>query len=158
MSGTLLYLAMATAQQAPLPSLPEAWNYYQQALSLYDRAQFDEAAGALQQAIAQQPACSLFHHWLGKAYGRQAEQASWFAAMGLARRTGQALEHAVELDPNNLAALHDLARFYVEAPGFLGGDEAGAETLRQRIAELEQQQDADHGAVWQPSCGPPPGE
>lgn len=102
----------------------------------YARGDYAAAAQAFAAEVASAPNDDVAVYWLGKAYGRQAERAGWFEAMRLARLTRQSLERAVALNPENPEAVRDLARYYDEAPGFLGGDATRAAELRARLARL----------------------
>ena len=88
------------------------------------------------------PASSEYHLWLGRAYGNKAEHSSWFTAIGLAKKTRVEFEKAVQLDENNVDARSDLAEYYMEAPGFLGG---GADKAR---AQAEQLSGRDAAAAY----------
>ena len=72
--------------------------------------------------------------WLGRVYGARAARANPLHAFALARKVRTAFERAVELDPNNLAALSDLGEFYVEAPAIVGGGLEKARLLVPRLA------------------------
>jgi tetratricopeptide (TPR) repeat protein len=77
--------------------------------------------------------------WLGLAYGRRAQNTSkWklFSALGLAGKTRERFEKAVELDKSNRVALLSLFEFYLEAPGMIGGGVDKAEQLAGRIEKL----------------------
>ena len=96
------------------------------AYHLLSRAYFvledwDQAIAAGEKAALLKPQNSEYHLWLGRAYGSKAEHAGWWSAMGLAKRSRRELEKAVELDGGNYAARTDLAEFYMEAPGIVGG-------------------------------------
>ncbi|MGH8614167.1 MAG: hypothetical protein ACREYF_19590 [Gammaproteobacteria bacterium] len=110
---------------------------FRSGMKSYQRLDFVAAIQAFEQAVQQAPRVSRFHHWLGKAYGRLAQHSNWLRTLTLAKQAKRALETAVELDPNNAAALADLLSYYEQAPSFLGGDEAKAKTLRQRLATLK---------------------
>ncbi len=87
--------------------------------------QWDAAVRMAEKAVALEPESSLYHQWLGRAFGRKAENAnlfSAFAAFGLARKAKTEFERAVALDGDNISARSDLAEYYTEAYGFLGGD------------------------------------
>jgi len=88
----------------------------------YQLEQWDTALKMAEKSVALDPQNSAYHQWLGRAAGRKAENANPFAAFGLARRVRAEFERAVALDGNNLSARSDLAEYYMEAPGFLGGD------------------------------------
>lgn len=118
------------AEEAPAPSRFDVGR------EAYDRGDYATAAEAFAAAASLAPDDDVAVYWLGKAYGRQAERAGWFEAMRLARLTRQSLERAVALNPENPEAVRDLARYYDEAPGFLGGDGARAAELRSRLSKL----------------------
>jgi len=96
------------------------------------------AAEMFEKSIALEPQNSTYMHWLGRAYGRQAESANFFSAPGLAIKTRQAFERSVALDPSNKEALNDLFEFYMDAPGFLGGGLTRAELLIPQIAHTDE--------------------
>ncbi|HWR15284.1 MAG TPA: tetratricopeptide repeat protein [Terriglobales bacterium] len=73
-----------------------------------------------------------FYLWLGRAYGGKADDANPFSAARMVGKIRNNFQKAVELNPNDVAARTDLAEFYLEAPGFMGGgtDRALAESKR----------------------------
>jgi tetratricopeptide (TPR) repeat protein len=97
---------------------------------------YKEAAASLEKAVAEDSLNSSYCDWLGRAYGRLAEEASFLAALGNARKTVRAFEKAVMLDPSNLEALSDVFEFYLQAPGMVGGGLDKAENISRRLAEL----------------------
>lgn len=120
----------ATLQQAPNDA--QAYNllcrlYFQLEL-------WDNALRMAERSVALAPNNSGYHMWLGRAAGRKAENSNPFAAWGLARRVRSEFERAVALDPNNGDARGDLAEYYLEAPGFLGGDKKKAREQADAIA------------------------
>src|SRR5579863_2472728 len=78
------------------------------------------------------PEKSLYALWLGRIYGEKADRAGFLSAAGLAKKVRSSFERAVELEPNSWEARTDLAEFYIEAPGIVGGgkDKALAEADR----------------------------
>lgn len=103
----------------------------------------DAAADWLEKAVALAPGRSDYFDWLGRAYGAAALKASVLSMPGLARKTREAWEKAVALDPNNLDARADLMQYDLQAPGFLGG---GADKAREQLAEI-QKRDPIRGAL-----------
>ena len=103
----------------------------------YEREDYEEAARHFEAAVQARPQDSSLHHWLGKSYGRIADESGWFKAMSYAKKTVAAFRMAVELDDANPAALRDLISYLEQAPGFLGGDKEEAKTLKARLAVLE---------------------
>ena len=98
----------------------------------------DRAAEYFETATRLEPKSSTYFLWLGRAYGRAAQEANVLRQPGLAKKTKSAWERAIELDPDNLDARADLIQYYVQAPGFLGGSTAKAhdqaEEIRKRNA------------------------
>jgi tetratricopeptide (TPR) repeat protein len=103
----------------------------------YALRRWDDAISACERAVALEPNNSAFHMWLGRAYGEKADSSSWLTAISLAKKVRSEFERAVELDGKSLEARSDLAEFYVEAPGFLGGGKDKARAQADRIAALD---------------------
>jgi tetratricopeptide (TPR) repeat protein len=83
--------------------------------------EWDHGISACERAVNLAPQDSLCHLWLGRIYGEKADRAGFVSAAGLAKKVRTEFEHAVELDPKNWQARTDLAEFYLEAPGIVGG-------------------------------------
>ena len=135
--------------------------------------EWNRAVEAAERAVALQPKSSDYHLWLGRAYGNKAEHCNFLCASGLAGKVRTQFEKAVELDPSNTAARTDLAEYYMEAPGIMGGskDKARAQAdqmaqsapssahwVRARLAEKEKQYDVaekEFRAAIEGSSNPP---
>jgi Flp pilus assembly protein TadD len=100
---------------------------------LFMLGEYKRACEAFEKAAALDPNNAKLIHWLGRTYGRRAETANPFTAPGLASKTRQMFERAVELDPSDKDALGDLLDYYLDAPGFLGGGLHKADMLAQMI-------------------------
>ena len=98
---------------------------------------WDRAINACQKAVALAPNNSNYHLWLGRTYGEKADASSFFTAAGLAKKLRTEFERAVELDPNNVDARTDLAEFYLEAPGIVGGGQDKARAQAAKLATLD---------------------
>ncbi len=99
-----------------------------EAYNLLCRAQFeldawDAGIPACEKAVSLSPDNGLYHLWLGRIYGEKADRTNFLKAIGLARKVRTEFERAVEFAPNNCDARIDLAEFYLEAPGIVGGGE-----------------------------------
>ena len=116
MNEAITYLKQRTQAE---PNDAEAYHLLSRAY--YELEQWDASISSAQKAVALKPDSSEYHLWLGRAYGNKAEHSSWFTALGLARKTRAEFEQAVQLDTANADARSDLAEYYMEAPGFLGG-------------------------------------
>jgi tetratricopeptide (TPR) repeat protein len=106
----------------------------------------DAAITCAEKAVAIDPQSSVFHEWLGRAYGEKADHASMFTAPGLARKTHREFEIAVQLDEKNFAARQALIEFDCAAPGLVGGGEEKAKP------EIEKLQSMD-AAEWHYALG-----
>lgn len=113
----------------------EAWHLL--CRSYYAKAQWDEAIAAAKRAVELKPGSSDYHLWLGRSYGEKAESLGtwhWMSALSLAGKTRSEFEKAVELDGNNVGARSDLAEFYAEAPGIVGGGKDKARRQAEQLA------------------------
>lgn len=93
----------------------------------------DEGARWLERAVKLDDGRADYHHWLGRAYSRQALRAGRFRQMRLAARIRDEFQRAVELDPDAVDARLDLLQFYVVAPAFVGG---GGDRARAQAVEI----------------------
>src|SRR6266568_8765645 len=96
---------------------------------------WDHGISNCEKAVSLAPANSQFHLWLGRIYGEKADKSGFMTAAGLARRVRTEFERAVQLSPNSVDARSDLAEFYLEAPGIVGG---GRDKAVQQITPLAQ--------------------
>ena len=135
MLRTLALLMTMTASNASFAAtaVDTASPTFVAGLRAYEGGRYEEAARLLSAGLAIEPTCARCAHLLGRSYGRLAERARGLRALGLARKTRDALELAVQLDPDEPRALEDLIRYYRAAPGFLGGSREKARQLEQRL-------------------------
>jgi tetratricopeptide (TPR) repeat protein len=80
------------------------------------------------------PDNGLYHLWLGRIYGEKADRASFLTAAGLAKKVRSEFERAVEFAPESWEARTDLAEFYLEAPGIVGGSKDKARAQADLLA------------------------
>jgi tetratricopeptide (TPR) repeat protein len=93
----------------------------------------DEAVRWLEQATKKNDRSSLYHQWLGVAYGVKMTGANPFTMMSLGPSAKRAMERAVELDSTNIEARVNLTQFYLQAPAMMGG---GVDKARQQVAAI----------------------
>ncbi|HVW09132.1 MAG TPA: tetratricopeptide repeat protein [Bryobacteraceae bacterium] len=110
---------------------------------------FKKATDLFEKCVALDANSSEAQLWLGRSWGRRAENSSLMAVV-YAKKAHQAFEKSVALDPNNNEARNDLFDYYLNAPAFLGGGVDKAEALARGIAgnrpvehEFEQAQIAE---------------
>ena len=97
---------------------------------------WDRAISACEKAVSLDPDDAEYHLWLGRTYGEKADTVSFFSAAGLAKKVRNEFEKAVALDPKNWAARTDLAEFYLEAPGIVGGGQDKARAQADALDSL----------------------
>jgi tetratricopeptide (TPR) repeat protein len=105
--------------------------------SYLELQEHDAAIKSAEKAVALDSKNSVYHEWLGRAYGDKAEHASWFAAVSLAKKTGKEFETAVQLDGKNFSARQVLIEFDCSAPGIVGGGEEKAVAHIKRLMEMD---------------------
>ena len=128
----LLGLFVTFNVQADLTA-DDAGRAFAVGMRAYEAQDYEHAAQVLEEVVKIQPDCVRCVHLLGKSYGRMTEQANWVSVPGLARKTRNALEQAVELAPDDVRIVEDLIKFYRAAPRFLGGSAKKAERLERRL-------------------------
>lgn len=100
---------------------------------------WDRAESRCQRAIELQPNNSGFHRWLGRIYGQKAERAT--LPIGLALKTRDEFHRAATLDPTDTNAGIDVAEYYLEAPGMMGGGQDKAREQAKNIGKVSPAQE-----------------
>ena len=108
------------------------------AKSYLELQEHDAAIHSAEKAVALDPQNSVYHEWLGRAFGEKADHIGWPPTrMSLAKKTGKEFETAVELDKKNFSARQVLIEFDCSAPGFLGGGEEKAQAHIKELMALD---------------------
>jgi tetratricopeptide (TPR) repeat protein len=126
----------ALALLAGLPS-EKGGVYFLMGECYYMLGEFTKASEALERAVRLEPNNSEYHLWLGRAYGRRAETATFFTAPSHASKARDHFEKAVALDARNSEAAGDLFEYYLEAPSFLGGGMSKAVALAEKTKNFD---------------------
>jgi tetratricopeptide (TPR) repeat protein len=105
--------------------------------SFMELQEHDAAIKSAEKAVALDSQNSIYHEWLGRAYGGKAEHAGWFSAVSLAKKTGKEFETAVQLDGKNFSARQALIEFDCSAPGLVGGGEEKGLLQIKELAEID---------------------
>ncbi len=107
------------------------------AKSYLELQEHDAAIKSAEKAVAIDGKNSVYHEWLGRAYGEKADHASLFSAMSLAKKTRKEFETAVQLDERNFSARQALIEFDCSGTGMVGGGEEKALPHIKQLAEMD---------------------
>jgi tetratricopeptide (TPR) repeat protein len=105
--------------------------------SYLELLEYDPAIKSAEKAVAIDAQNSVYHEWLGRAYGEKADHASLFSAISLAKKTRKEFETAIQLDGKNFSARQALIEFDCSAPGIVGGGEEKALPQIKQLAEMD---------------------
>lgn len=130
-SSAVLALRAASTQNPQ-----NARIYFLLAKSYYQLHQYDAAVENAEKAVARDPDNSLYHEWLGNAYGAKAEHSNRLSALSLARKTRKEFEKATLIDNRNFTATQALIQFDCAAPGIAGGGTDKADREIQQLAAI----------------------
>jgi Flp pilus assembly protein TadD len=128
--------ALQILQQQTSRPITDAESYNLLCRAYFMLEEWDRAISACERATSLDPRNSQYFMWLGRVYGEKADRAGFFSAAGLAKKVRSSFERAVELDPRNWEARTDLAEFYLEAPGIVGGGKDKARAQAEAIQPL----------------------
>jgi tetratricopeptide (TPR) repeat protein len=117
------------------PSDAESFNLLCRAY--YALEDWDRAESACKKAVSLDPNTSRYHRWLGRVYGEKANRANFLSAAGLAGKVRDEFQRAVDLDQADTNARIDLAEYFLEAPGIVGGGQDKARTQAKTIGTLD---------------------
>jgi tetratricopeptide (TPR) repeat protein len=129
--------AISSLHQTITHSPNDAEAHHLLCRAYFSLADWDRGVSDCQIAVSLDPNNSNYHLWLGRAYGEKADKANFLSAAGLAKKARAEFETAVQLDPTNVAAITDLAEFYLEAPGIVGGGRDKAEAEARSLQRLD---------------------
>ena len=128
--------ALQTLQRQIARSSADAESYNLLCRAYFMLEEWDRGIAACERARNLDPQNSRYYLWLGRIYGEKADRSGFWSAPGLAKKSRNAFERSVELDPRNWEARTDLAEFYLEAPGIVGGSKDKALTQADALMSL----------------------
>lgn len=128
--------AIETLQQKIVHSPADAESHNLLCRAYFMLEEWDRSIAECERARNLDPQSSLYHLWLGRVYGEKADRAGFLSAAGLAKKVRSSFERAVELDPHSWEARKDLAEFYCNAPGIVGGGKDKAHEQADAIAPM----------------------
>ena len=134
-----LLLALVSLLSAPdaRPANPEPARPSTPIRAALEKGDPDAATAAADAALKASPKDTDVLLWAGRAYGQRALSASVFTKMSWAKKCHEAWEKAVAIDPSFLDARSELLRYYLMAPGIVGGGVDKAREQAARIAAID---------------------
>src|SRR6202049_192994 len=129
--------AIASLQRRISKAPIDAESYNLLCRAYFTLSDWDKGISACQKAVSLEPENAQYHLWLGRLYGEKADHSGFLAAAGLAKKVRGEFETAVRLNPNSAEARTDLAEFYLEAPGIVGGGRDKAEAQAKKLAAMD---------------------
>jgi tetratricopeptide (TPR) repeat protein len=118
------YTGAISALQAAVPAnSSSAELFYWLGRTYYEMRDWDNAVEQGEKSVSLDPKNSLYHQWLGRAYGGKADRDRSFS---MAKKVKAEFKEAISLNPSNIAARRDLEEYCLDAPWIAGGskDEA----------------------------------
>jgi len=113
--------AMAGLNQRVASNPKDAEAFHLLCRAYFQYEDWDRAESRCKRAVELDPNNSRFHRWLGRVYGEKAGRVNIWKAAALAGKTRDEFQRAAQLDPRDTDALVDVAEYYLEAPGIMGG-------------------------------------
>lgn len=80
---------------------------------------------------------SALYNTLGGSLGLKSKREGLFAMLQYGLRVRKELEKAVDIDPENPTAQYSLGRYFLEAPGAVGGDSKRGTTMLAKASKME---------------------
>ena len=136
-ASILPLLALVLAAPDARPANPEPARPSTPIRAALEKGDPDAATAAADAALKTAPKDTDVLLWAGRAYGQRALSASVFTKMSWAKKCHEAWERAVAIDPSFLDARSELLRYYLMAPGIVGGGVEKAREQAARIAALD---------------------
>lgn len=115
---------------------PNAESYNLLCRAEFELGAWDAGIPNCEKATELDPDNGLYHLWLGRIYGEKADHTGFLHAVGLAKKVRAEFERAVSFDPDSCEVRTDLAEFYLEAPGIVGGGQDKALAQADKIESL----------------------
>jgi len=110
---------------------------YRYSQALLGAGKNHQALRAIKKAISEAPRKAVYYRLMGQVYGALAQKANIFHAMGLAKDVLSSFRTAVKLAPENPKSLVDLAFYYIDAPGIVGGSLSKAKKIQHTLEKFD---------------------
>lgn len=130
-------LALVTLARAQGPTAAsDAAALHQQSLDAMKQKDFKAAVDAAEKATKADPTKAEYFSQFGIALSQRMNEVNFMQMAMLSGRMRKAFEKSIELDPNHVAGLIGLSRFYTNAPEIAGGSLERAKEFALRVQKL----------------------
>ncbi|MBI3885271.1 MAG: hypothetical protein HY302_06025 [Opitutae bacterium] len=133
----VLVLTTYSAAQAPAAVGDGAPALHQLSLESSQQKRLKEAVDFAEQATKADPTKPDYFSQLGVALSLRMSELNFMQQAMTAGKMKKAFEKSVALDPNHVAGLIGLARYYTNAPEIAGGSLAKAKEFAERVQKLQ---------------------
>lgn len=99
-----------------------------------------EAVRHLERANELEDGEARYHFWLSQAYGRKMSESGKISGIRTAPKFRKQLERTLELEPDHIQALINLANYCLQAPGIVGGGTKKALEYAKVLVEHDERQ------------------
>ena len=129
--------AQSSAEQRLKANSNDSEAHYALSVARYRAGDLDGALSPAEKAVSLNPKDAEYHSHLAQVVGSQAQRASVFRQLGLAKRCRAELDAALALDPRHFEANITLMLFLLKAPSLFGGDKTRARSIPDAIAKYD---------------------
>jgi tetratricopeptide (TPR) repeat protein len=136
-AAAALLLATFAFGQTPAAPAPDGAALHQQSLESVKQKKFKEAVDLADQATKADPTKPEYFSQLGVALSQRMSEVNFMQMAAMSGRMRKAFEKSIELDPNHVAGLIGLTRFYSNAPEIAGGSLEKAAEFAARVQKLD---------------------
>ena len=133
--GILSAFALVCAAAAPAAQSTDAVAWAKRAEQAFTAGDFKQAAKSFERAVKVDAENPVYLEGLGRSYEREAEQSA--APMFLTRKARVNFQRALRIDPNNAAALQDLADLEQQPIGLCEGNLNEASLLIDHLQTID---------------------
>jgi len=128
--------AFAQTPDATTPP-PDAAALHQRGIELLQQKNAKEAVECAEQATKADPTKPEYFSQLGIALSQRINEVNFMQIPAISSKMRKAFEKSVALDPNHIAGLIGLTRFYANAPEIAGGSLEKAAEFAQRVQKID---------------------
>lgn len=106
-------------------------------IDLIQKKEYEKAITFFDRAVKLNKQKTDYYYWLGKAYEGTLEDAGLFSIASIASKMRSNYEKAIEIDPDNIEARYELAKFFNNGSPLLGGSDSEAQKQLKEIQKRD---------------------